>query len=58
MALDADNDGTLSIEEIREGFQKLGLSGTLNMEEIIDNCDSDRNGVIEYTEFLTATLNW
>ena len=28
------------------------------MKSIIEYCDGDGNGYIDYTEFLTATLNW
>lgn len=26
--------------------------------KILEECDADMNGLIEYTEFITASINW
>ena len=56
VALDKDGDGKLSIEELKDGLKHANLS-RIDISSIIEHCDYDGNGFIEYTEFLTATLN-
>lgn len=58
IALDKNHDGVLSMEELEQGYASLGLLGDLNLSEIMASCDSDGNGFIDYSEFLTAGLNW
>jgi calcium-dependent protein kinase len=58
IALDTNHDGLLSIEELENGYASLGLLNDLNLSEIMAACDSDGNGYIDYSEFLTAGLNW
>lgn len=58
--LDVDGNGTLSYEEIKNGFNKF--SGTKKLseeefEEIMKTIDSDKNECIEYQEFIAATIN-
>jgi calcium-dependent protein kinase len=58
IALDADNDGTLTVEEMRQGMVKAGIEEIPpNLMEIMKEVDSDGSGVIDYTEFLAATLS-
>jgi len=58
IALDADNDGTLTVEEMRQGMVKAGIKDIPpNLMEIMKEVDSDGSGVIDYTEFLAATLS-
>lgn len=58
-ALDKNGDGHLSKEEILEGYEEhFGVP--INEEEVdkmMKNVDMDGNGVIEYTEFVMATMN-
>lgn len=56
IAMDEDKDGKLSAEEIQKGYASLGLE--VSAESIMSLCDTDSSGFIEYSEFLTATLNW
>ena len=56
--MDENKDGRLSREEISKGFSCLGLSGAVNIDEIMAVCDTDKSGYIDYSEFVTATLNW
>ncbi len=58
---DSNNDGILTLEEIREGFKEfLGeqmlFEGELN--KIMEQIDLNRNGLIEYSEFVAATSNF
>jgi calcium-dependent protein kinase len=54
--LDKNKDGTLTLEEIKEGVSLL-KDNTLNVEEIFSSIDTDGSGVINYTEFLAATID-
>ena len=57
VALDANNDGTLSVEEMRQGMAKAGILDIPgNWLEIMDEVDTDGNGVIDYTEFLAEAV--
>mmetsp|Transcript_17101 Transcript_17101/g.42421 ORF Transcript_17101/g.42421 Transcript_17101/m.42421 type:complete len:532 (-) Transcript_17101:353-1948(-) len=56
--LDADNDGTLSVEEITEGMAQAGLQDSKQeLEELLKQIDSDGSGKIDYSEFLAATMD-
>lgn len=55
--LDEDGDGKLSKEELVKGYMKSDI-GLANVDEIIKNCDTDKNGLIDYSEFLTAAVDW
>lgn len=55
--LDKDGDGRLSREELLTGYEKTALA-LVNVDEVIRNCDTDKNGLIDYSEFLTATIDW
>jgi calcium-dependent protein kinase len=58
-SLDKDGNGTLSRQEILEGMNLF--SRVTGIEEEVDRImlqvDSDGSGEIDYTEFITATLN-
>lgn len=56
LALDENKDGKLSPEEIQKGYASLGLE--VSAQSIMSLCDTDCSGYIDYSEFLTATLNW
>jgi len=57
-ALDENSDGRLTLSELRNGLQKAGLCRkTLNLESIVQGMDIDGSGLIDYTEFIAATLD-
>ncbi|CAG9310554.1 unnamed protein product [Blepharisma stoltei] len=58
VTLDANGDGKLNLDELRRGFAKYPNLSKMNIQEILENCDVDNNGFIDYNEFLAATLNW
>lgn len=58
MMLDKNGDGKLSREEIIEGFKYARIREYFDIEEIIEECDADGSDFIEYSEFLTAAMNW
>merc|ERR1712032_442629 len=58
MALDGNGDGCLTVNEMKEGIQKAGLKDIPpDLHQIMEDIDSDGSGVIDYTEFLAATLD-
>lgn len=52
--IDKNGDGLLSREELKDAVTKFDLN--FDVDEIIHRCDTDRNGYINYSEFLTATV--
>ena len=60
MELDKDGDGTLTKEELMEGYTKLYGSKERAKEAVaalMAIADVDNNGTIDYSEFLLATAN-
>merc|ERR1712032_49633 len=58
MALDHNGDGFLTAAELKEGLQKAGLKEVPpDLQQIMEDVDADGSGVIDYTEFLAATLD-
>lgn len=52
---DTNNDGTLSYEEVKAGFEKYYSNQELaskELDEVIKKLDQDQNDCIEYEEFL------
>eukprot|EP00913_Durusdinium_trenchii_P028730 g26945.t1 len=59
-ALDANGDGFLTSQELKDGMAKADLEHILagvDLEAIMEGVDSDGSGLIDYTEFLAATLD-
>lgn len=61
-SLDANQDGTITIQELKDGIDKLSGAGGLtaskqNAIELLSEMDVDGSGSIDYTEFLAATLD-
>jgi len=58
MALDGNGDGLLTAIEMKEGLSRCGLKDIPpDLQQILEDVDSDGSGVIDYTEFLAATLD-
>merc|ERR1719221_104828 len=58
MTLDGNGDGLLTAAEMKEGLTKAGLKEIpADLQQILEDVDSDGSGVIDYTEFLAATLD-
>lgn len=53
--LDLNGDGLLTTQEFSTGVRSLGVDAEL-LDEMIRCLDADHSGVIDYTEFLAATL--
>ncbi|KAM3146719.1 Protein kinase domain containing protein [Paramecium bursaria] len=58
-ALDLNNDGKLSREELIIGYSKvLSYSeAEIEVDKLMQSIDQDRNGSIDYSEFVLATFN-
>merc|ERR1711974_79909 len=58
---DQNGDGVVSVEEFRQGLEKLGgskaLQGKEDIEDLMRHVDSDGSGCLEYTEFVAATMD-
>lgn len=55
-AFDKNSDGSITLEELREGLTKMG-GDISNVDEIFKSMDTDKSGKIDYTEWLAATLD-
>lgn len=60
-SLDENSDGVLSMEEIQKGVANCKLGNKLKGDDIIQifhDMDVDKNGLINYTEFLSALMDY
>jgi calcium-dependent protein kinase len=60
LEFDVNRDGRLSREELLQGYEKImGCAAAANKE--VDNimavCDVDGSGYVDYSEFLSASMN-
>lgn len=58
--LDEDRDGLLKREELMKAYEKYKLVNELDeggVDEVINRIDGNKNGSIDYTEFVIATIN-
>ena len=60
-AIDSDHSGLISAEELKNAYQRMSQFQNFDSDVIIDkimkNIDFDNNGSINYTEFLSGTLD-
>lgn len=56
-ALDEDGDGSLSMAEVERGLKLSGVEVPKDLQQSLQNVDSDGSGMVDYTEFLAATLD-
>ncbi|XP_078438565.1 calcium-dependent protein kinase 34-like [Wolffia australiana] len=57
-AMDTDNSGTITTEELRQGLCKQGTKLTdYEVLQLMEAADADGNGTIDYDEFITATMH-
>ena len=52
--IDKNNDGYITFNELKEAFKDKYSEETL--EKILRAIDTDKNGAINYTEFIAATM--
>ena len=60
-SLDENSDGVLTKEEIQKGVDACKLGNKItkeNIDNIFDSMDVDKNGLINYTEFISALIDY
>ena len=57
--LDKNGDGVLSQEELIQGYTRLigEEQAKKEVEQIMQNIDNNGNRMIDYSEWVTATIN-
>lgn len=59
-SLDVNGDGLLTFEELQAGIAKTQLDKmckSIDLKAVMEGVDADGSGLIDYTEFLAATLD-
>mmetsp|Transcript_110 Transcript_110/g.136 ORF Transcript_110/g.136 Transcript_110/m.136 type:complete len:150 (+) Transcript_110:763-1212(+) len=56
-SFDSNNDGYITKKELKKGLQKLEKRSDEEVDAIMDSMDTDKNGAINFNEFISATLN-
>ena len=59
--IDENSDGVLTLEEIKNGIKHCKLKVNLNedtIEKLFNDMDLDKNGLVNYTEFLSALMDY
>ena len=55
-AVDKKNTGMLTINEVKEAFKDSNIPNS-DVDKIFNMIDFDHDGVINYSEFLAATID-
>merc|ERR1712117_614891 len=56
-SFDKNGDGMLTTSELKKGLEDAGMTAIIpELATIMTDIDSDGSGIIDYTEFLAATL--
>ncbi|GAB2300416.1 Calcium-dependent protein kinase 19 [Dionaea muscipula] len=56
--MDTDRSGTITLEELKVGLERLGSNlSEGEIQQLMDATDVDKNGTIDYIEFITATMH-
>ncbi|KAL0920115.1 hypothetical protein M5K25_009226 [Dendrobium thyrsiflorum] len=57
-SMDTDNSGTITFDELKEGLTKLGTKQSESeVRQLMEAADVDGDGLIDYVEFVTATMH-
>ena len=60
LELDADKNGKLDRDEFSKSAlikESLDFMNAENLNDLFDRIDTNNNGTIEYSEFITASMN-
>lgn len=55
--MDKNSDGTLTMAEIEKALLQAGVQLPDDIHKLLGQVDTDGSGVVDYTEFLAATLD-
>ncbi|KAI3816966.1 hypothetical protein L1987_10751 [Smallanthus sonchifolius] len=55
--MDTDGSGFITYEELKTGLSKLGSRLAESEIQLLEAADVDKNGTIDYIEFITATMH-
>ncbi|KAL9261490.1 Calcium-dependent protein kinase 33-like protein [Drosera capensis] len=56
--IDTDRSGTITLEELKTGLARLGSRlSEGEIQQLMDAADVDKSGMIDYIEFITATMH-
>ncbi|XP_057516081.1 calcium-dependent protein kinase 29 isoform X1 [Amaranthus tricolor] len=56
--IDTDRSGTITLQELKDGLARLGSTLTeTEIQQLLEAADVDKNGTIDYIEFITATMH-
>ena len=55
--IDVNKDGMLTLEELKNAVNQNPEVHVMNIEQIFKTIDTDNSGVINYTEFLAASID-
>ncbi|CAK9178386.1 unnamed protein product [Ilex paraguariensis] len=56
--IDTDGSGTITYDELKTGLSRLGSKLTESeIQQLMDAADVDKNGTIDWMEFITATMH-
>ncbi|XP_020237359.1 calcium-dependent protein kinase 19-like [Cajanus cajan] len=56
--MDTDRSGTITLEELKSGLSRLGSQlSESKVKQLMYAADIDKNGTIDYIEFIAATMN-
>jgi len=56
-SMDKNSDGTLTVLEIEKALSEAGVDVPDDIHQLLQQVDTDGSGVVDYTEFLAATLD-
>jgi len=57
LSVDKNADGTVSIAELKSGLKAAGVKIPKDLARVLEQVDTDGSGVLDYTEFLAATID-
>lgn len=56
--IDKDNSGTITLDKLKNGLAKHGTElSDGEIQQLMEAADADGNGLIDYDEFVTATVH-
>lgn len=57
LGMDRNSDGSLSVAELKNGLKAAGVKIPKDLATVLEQVDTDGSGVLDYTEFLAATID-